>query len=63
GSAPSAPAGAPAAGSAPGAGAGAAAGVGALPEAGAGTICDQAERLGRWPAGSEQARMCHSIYG
>ncbi|MEV7927163.1 hypothetical protein [Kitasatospora sp. NPDC088779] len=35
----------------------------ALPTLGAGGICDQAERVGRWPAGSEQARLCHSIYG
>ncbi|MFF1796900.1 hypothetical protein ACFVXQ_22235, partial [Kitasatospora sp. NPDC058263] len=30
---------------------------------GGGSICDQAERFGRWPAGSEQARLCHNIYG
>ncbi|MFD4396749.1 hypothetical protein [Kitasatospora sp. NPDC058478] len=35
----------------------------ALPTLGPGGICDQAERVGRWPAGSEQARLCHSIYG
>ncbi|MGW7449145.1 hypothetical protein [Kitasatospora sp. NPDC054795] len=27
------------------------------------SICDQAERAGHWPAGSESARLCHSIYG
>ncbi|MFD4656291.1 hypothetical protein ACFWP2_11760 [Kitasatospora sp. NPDC058444] len=27
------------------------------------TICDQAERAGHWPAGSESARLCRSIYG
>ncbi|KJY28578.1 lipoprotein, partial [Streptomyces sp. NRRL S-495] len=31
--------------------------------AGGGTICDQAEHFGRWPAGSEQARLCRGIYG
>ncbi|MFF7990850.1 hypothetical protein ACFZDG_13815 [Kitasatospora xanthocidica] len=41
---------------APGAGASA-------PGGGPGTICDQAERVGRWPAGSEQARLCRSVYG
>ncbi|MFE4358640.1 MULTISPECIES: hypothetical protein [Streptomycetaceae] len=27
------------------------------------TICDQAERAGHWPPGSDQARVCHSLYG
>ncbi|MEK2495030.1 hypothetical protein WN990_36360 [Kitasatospora purpeofusca] len=34
-----------------------------VPGAGGGTICDQAEHFGRWPAGSEQARICRGIYG
>ncbi|MEV7028336.1 hypothetical protein AB0O00_40255, partial [Kitasatospora sp. NPDC093558] len=33
------------------------------PTLGPGSICDQAERIGRWPADSEQARLCRSIYG
>ncbi|MFF2145961.1 hypothetical protein [Kitasatospora sp. NPDC058190] len=36
---------------------------GSIPALGPGGICDQAERVGRWPAGSQQARLCHSIYG
>ncbi|MGW2378382.1 hypothetical protein ACWCYO_39895, partial [Kitasatospora sp. NPDC001683] len=38
-------------------------GAPAIPTLGPGTICDQAERIGRWPAGSEQARLCRSVYG
>ncbi|MGW3044627.1 hypothetical protein ACWC9T_32335 [Kitasatospora sp. NPDC001159] len=34
-----------------------------VPTFGPGTICDRAERIGRWPTGSEQARLCRSIYG
>ncbi|MFI2607547.1 hypothetical protein [Kitasatospora sp. NPDC018619] len=30
---------------------------------GPGTICDQAERAGRWPTGSDQARICRGLYG
>ncbi|WP_395297733.1 hypothetical protein ACF9IK_32995 [Kitasatospora hibisci] len=30
---------------------------------GIGSLCEQAERLGRWPAGSDQARLCHGLYG
>ncbi|MFJ9442109.1 hypothetical protein ACIRRH_09565 [Kitasatospora sp. NPDC101235] len=45
----------------PGAPAPASTGAGA--SGGRSTICDQAERAGHWPAGSEQARICHSIYG
>ncbi|MFE2174781.1 hypothetical protein ACFXAM_17135, partial [Kitasatospora sp. NPDC059462] len=37
--------------------------AGAAAGAAADTICDQAERFGRWAAGSEQARLCRSIYG
>ncbi|MFI9363432.1 hypothetical protein ACIG5E_20595 [Kitasatospora sp. NPDC053057] len=38
-------------------------GAPAIPSLGPGTICDQAERIGRWPAGSEQARLCRGFYG
>ncbi|MER7674389.1 hypothetical protein ABTY61_38830, partial [Kitasatospora sp. NPDC096128] len=41
----------------------AAPGAPGVPSLGPGTICDQAERVGRWPAGSEQARLCRGIYG
>ncbi|MFJ7911721.1 hypothetical protein [Kitasatospora sp. NPDC096204] len=27
------------------------------------TICDQAERAGHWPVGSDSARLCRNIYG
>ncbi|MFD0345852.1 hypothetical protein ACFQ0M_06725 [Kitasatospora aburaviensis] len=30
---------------------------------GIGSLCEQAERLGRWAAGSEQAHLCHGLYG
>ena len=33
-----------------------------LPPA-AGSLCERAERLGQWSAGSEQADLCHGVYG
>ncbi|WP_033347908.1 hypothetical protein [Kitasatospora aureofaciens] len=34
-----------------------------VPSLGPGSICDQAERIGRWPAGSQQGRLCREFYG
>ncbi|WP_369185039.1 hypothetical protein [Streptomyces sp. Y1] len=33
------------------------------PSLGPGNVCDQAERTARWAPGSEQARLCRSVYG
>ncbi|AUY53275.1 hypothetical protein EH183_35245 [Streptomyces sp. CB01881] len=30
---------------------------------GPGSVCDQAGQFGHWLAGSDQARLCHSLYG
>ncbi|MGA5823627.1 hypothetical protein ACPC54_37900 [Kitasatospora sp. NPDC094028] len=35
----------------------------APPSLGPRNVCDQAERTARWAPGSEQARLCRSVYG